>query len=247
MSSPDQQGDSDGHRESTMDFIETAQYNAPSSSSLPGNSSQAPLPYPWHQYRHPNGDIYFYNNQLRLITPDNVRDPEILEYIIDAREDHLQCLAGDPNLHRLPTDYELVVSDVSDTAAVIRMYSRVAGAAYTWTEERGLAMKSREHFWSHVAEYPSHHPDLPPNTEGEFVQSLNNAKLAIASGAVFPFSERQIDQIIARYQYLTAQRTQGRNVTPSLAWLAGAVMPLDAVGRRVGDQDLQALMNGSHF
>jgi hypothetical protein len=71
--------------------------------------------------------------------------------------------------------------------------------------------------------------------------------LAIASGALFPFSERQIDQIIARYQHLTAFRSQGRNITPSLAWLVGAVMPLDAVGRRVDDQNLEALMNGFHL
>ena len=97
------------------------------------------IPYPWRQYQHPNGDIYYYNSQLRLITPDDVRNPEILEYIMDARDDHLQCLAGDPNIHILPSDYELVVSDVSETAAVLRMYSRAAGAAYDWTEERGLA------------------------------------------------------------------------------------------------------------
>ena len=96
------------------------------------------LPDPWGQYVHPNGDIYYYNPQLRLITPDDIRNPEILEYIMDARDDHLQCLAGDPNVHILPSDYELVVSDVSETAAVLRMYSRLAGAAYDWTEERGL-------------------------------------------------------------------------------------------------------------
>ncbi|KAF8887249.1 hypothetical protein CPB84DRAFT_1816638 [Gymnopilus junonius] len=239
MSLSSQQGDSNGQNES-MDFIETAQYNAPS-----GNSSRALLPPPWRQYRHPNGDIYYYNPQLRLITPDNIRDPQIFEYILDAREDHLQCLAGDPNLHRLPSDYELVISDISDTAAVIRMYSRAAGEAYTWTEEQGLIRKTTEHFWSYVAEYPSHHENLPPNTEEEFVQSLSNARQAVISGAVFPFSERQIEQIIARYNYLTGLRSQGRNSTPSLAWLVGAVMPLDAVGRRVDDQDLEALMNGS--
>ena len=177
---------------------------------------------------------------------------------MDAREDHLQCLADDPNLHILPSDYELVVSDVSETAAVLRMYSRSAGAAYDWREERGvcvcvrgdffflkteviscvvfpgLAMKSKEHFWSYVAEYPSHHSQLPFNTETEFIEAIRKgerdiclspattaevfflfllplemeknekkAKVDIQSGVVFAFSEHQIDQIIARYQYLT--------------------------------------------
>ena len=100
--------------------------------------TSASIPYPWRQYEHPNGDIYYYNPQLRLITPEDIPDPVILEYIMDARDDHLQCLEGDPYCDDLPSDYELVVSDVSETAAVLRMYSRRAGAAYDWTEDRGL-------------------------------------------------------------------------------------------------------------
>ena len=100
------------------------------------------IPYPWRQYEHPNGDIYYYNPVLRLITPEDIRNTDTLEYILDARDDHLQCLAGDPDLDLLPPDLELVVSDVSDTAAVLRMYSRRAGAAYDWTEERGLVFFS---------------------------------------------------------------------------------------------------------
>ena len=98
----------------------------------------ATIPYPWCQYEHPNGDIYYYNPELRLITPEDIRNPDILEYIMDARDDHLQCLEADPNRDDLPPDYELVVSDVSETAAVLRMYSRREGAAYDWTDERGL-------------------------------------------------------------------------------------------------------------
>ena len=51
---------------------------------------------------------------------------------MDAREDHLQCLDGDPKRHLFPPDYELlvVVSDVSETAALLGMYSRTAGEAY---------------------------------------------------------------------------------------------------------------------
>ena len=103
----------------------------------------------------------------------------------------------------------------------------------------GLVIKSKEHFWSHVAEYPTHHLRLPPNTEREFVESITNgedfvsslsspflrspyvipplstefsplpsshsikkAKEDIQRGMVFAFTEDQIDQIIARYQYL---------------------------------------------
>ncbi|KAH9482144.1 hypothetical protein JR316_0004239 [Psilocybe cubensis] len=230
----------DSDRPESMDFLETTQYNStPSSSSANrGSNYQTPLPRSWREYRHPNGDIYFYNRELRLITPDNVRDPEMLRYIMDAREDHLQCLAGDPNVHRLPRDYELVISEVNESAAVIRMYSRTAGAAYIWTEEAGLIVKTRENFWSYVAEFPSHHDNLPPGTENEFAQALQDAKVAIGNGAIFPFSERQIDQMIHRYQYLTNLRSRGRNVSPSLAWLIGAVMPLDAVGRVVNNQNL---------
>jgi len=63
-------------------------------------------------------------------------DPLILEYLIDAREEYLQSLGPDTEL-LLPTDYELVISEVSYDAATIRMYSRIARQAYEWTEEQG--------------------------------------------------------------------------------------------------------------
>lgn len=40
----------------------------------------------------------------------------------------------------------------------------------------GLVVKTKENFWSHVAEYPTHHLQLPPNTEREFVESIRNGK-----------------------------------------------------------------------
>ena len=40
----------------------------------------------------------------------------------------------------------------------------------------GLVVKTKERFWSHVAEYPTHHLQLPPNTEREFVESINNGE-----------------------------------------------------------------------
>ncbi|KAF9004279.1 hypothetical protein BDQ17DRAFT_1390274 [Cyathus striatus] len=232
--------------EGTLGFIETARYYASESSSSHSNTRPT-IPYPWRNHNHPNGDVYYYNPELRLITPDDIRNAQVLRYVMEARTDHLQWIVDDPNFRRLPPDWELTVSDVSEDTSVIGMYSRMAGAAFEYTEERGLVIKSKEHFWSHVAEFPSHHVELPPNTEQEFVRSLNNAKAAVANGIIFPFSARQIEQVIGRYQYLKSLQARGSNVTPALAWLMGAVMPMDAVGKTMDDGDLEALMSQLRF
>lgn len=103
----------------------------------PHSSSQAGLPRSWRQYQHPIGDIYFHNHNLHLTTAENVRHPDTLRYILEARDDHIQCVAGDPHRNRLPPDIELVISDVSDATAVIRMYSRMAATVYDYSEETG--------------------------------------------------------------------------------------------------------------
>jgi len=229
-----------------IDFIETAQYNPPNASYPTGSSSQAGLPRAWRQYQHPIGDVYFHNHNLHLTTAENVRHPDTLRYILDARDDHIQCVAGDPHQHRLPPDIELVISEVSDTTAVIRMYSRMAGTVYNYLEETGLRVCQKEEFWSHMAEFPSHHRDLPPNAESNFVQSIRNAKLAVGEGALFCFSEGQIDKIIARYQELVGLRAQGRDVTPSLSWLIGVVMPLEPVSREVGGHNIDHILSATY-
>ena len=192
--------------------------------------SQVPLPDGWNIFRHPNGDDYYYNSGWRLLTPDDVHDPVTLGHITDAREEFLQELQDDPEVYsRLPDDYEVVISDVTASAAVIRMYSRSVGAAYTWTEETGtpvifpypssinylagLEVKPRIEFWTFVSEYPSHHPDLPPDTEAEFILALNNGefvqvfqsaniptpsqpKLQSPMDIFFPFPKRRLTRFL---------------------------------------------------
>ncbi|KIK00550.1 hypothetical protein K443DRAFT_7597 [Laccaria amethystina LaAM-08-1] len=243
MSSPSFYGNG-SHTERTLDFIETTQYYSPQTPAESSDSNVLAIPPRWNRYVHPNGDVYYHNRELRLTTPDNILDPNILGYIMDARVDHLQCIEDDPNLSQLPSDWEMTVADVSDSASVIRMYSREAKAAYLWNEEQGLQLRSKEHFWSLIAEFPSHHNTLPPNAEQEFSSALIAAKTSLAQGNVFPFSERQIDQIIARYESLKAQRANGINTIPALTWLMGVVMPLDAVDRSVFDSlHLEAMMD----
>lgn len=220
-----------------LPFIETIQYHRRGSSSPEGASDALPIPPGWNRYVHPNGDVYFRNHQLRLTTPDNIRQPVILQYVMDAREDHLETIADDPNYARLPPDWELTISDISESTAVIGMYSRQAGRAYEWREHEGrLAIKERQHFWSFVAEYPSHYPSLPPGTEEEFVAVVTQAKFRLRNGEVFPFTEQQIDQITTLYT-----RLKRRHNIPALGWLLGVVMPLESIGSRMNGS-LEALM-----
>jgi len=95
------------------------------------------LPHPWQQYSHPNGDFYFYNREWRVLTTDDVCDSDICRYVGEAVEDLLQNLGDDPNAHLLSNDYEIVVTEAS-ALAPIRLYSRSAGTAFSWTEETGM-------------------------------------------------------------------------------------------------------------
>jgi len=95
------------------------------------------VPHPWQRYTHPNGDIYYYNPILRLITPEDIRDLTMLKFVLDAREDHLQCLRDDSSIDKLPEDWELTLSDVTDSSAVIGMHSRKLGSSYEWAEGKG--------------------------------------------------------------------------------------------------------------
>ncbi|KAG6841220.1 hypothetical protein C0991_000666 [Blastosporella zonata] len=118
--------------ESRMAFIETTRYQRFTTTN---GASSHPVPPGWEQFKHPNSDIYYYHRILRLITPDDIRDTDKLRFVLEAREDHLQCLNG--SVAQLPDDWELVLSDVTDTVAVIGMFSRRVGIEYEWTEERG--------------------------------------------------------------------------------------------------------------
>jgi len=226
MSSPDSTPSDDSVDASRLTFIETAQYSAPDGS---GSSHSLPLPQEWDQHFHPNGDVYYCHRRLRLITPDNIRRPEILRHVLDAREDHLELLAEDPAAARLPPDLEITVRDATDSSAVIGLCSREVKQAFEWNERAGrIAVRPKQHYWAHVAEYPSHHPRLPPGAEHEFVAAVREAKIQMRDGEAFPFTEQQLDQILALYE-----RHRSRNNVPALGWLIGVVMPLESVVNRL--------------
>ena len=39
----------------------------------------------WKAYEHPEGGVYFYNKELRLVTVDNILDPMVLKAVLEHR------------------------------------------------------------------------------------------------------------------------------------------------------------------
>lgn len=218
-----------------MQFMDTATYSRTTSH----RNTNLSVPIGWKRHRHPNGDIYYYNGELRLLTPDDICDPKMLEYVLDAHEDHLKCLDESGSLQQLPDDWELTLTDVTEETAVIGMFSRKEMLAYELIDGGLRPRTSPEYFWSHVAEYPSHHTELPPGSETKFLHALMNAG---TSGISSPFSREKIKQIYAYYQHLKALQQQGANTIPAIGWLIGAVMPVE-VDKSITEQDLQQMFD----
>ncbi|KAF8338457.1 hypothetical protein F5887DRAFT_514281 [Amanita rubescens] len=216
-----------------LDFIDTTRYQRPFEGvAYVCKSGEAYIEAPpdWEVHRHPNGDIYFYNRDLRLITPDDITDSEKLALIMESWDEHMRNMEYDPIGRTLGDDWELMLSDVTETSVVIEVISRNAGRAYKWSDDRGLQLREdKAHYWSHLAEYPSHHLELPPGVEAEFVKKIYSAKTAVKKGCRCPLTAEQIDQVIARYQEYHTTQMQGQNVIPMLTWLMGVVMPLEYI------------------
>ncbi|KAF8632818.1 hypothetical protein AX15_001678 [Amanita polypyramis BW_CC] len=218
---------------SFLDFIQTIRYQRPFEGvAYIGKNGETYIEAPpqWQVYRHPNGDIYFYNPKLRLITPDDVTDNDKLSLVMESWEEHMENMIYDPIGQKLGNDCELILSDVTESSVIIEMISRNAGLAYKWSDDTGVQLwEDKAHYWSLLAEYPSHHKELPPGVEAEFMKRIIFAKGAVDRGLGCPLTSSQIDQVIARYQEYKALQAQGQNMIPMLIWLMGVIMPLECI------------------
>jgi hypothetical protein len=216
-----------------LDWIDSTRYQRPFEGVAylaSDGTAYIEAPDDWEVYRHPNGDIYYYNRKLRLLTPDDITSTKRLSRVMDHYEDHMENMQYDRLGKQMNNDWELILSDATKSSVLIEMISRNTGKACKWTDSRGLELfESKAHYWSILAEYPSHHPRLPPGTEDEFVRTVRGARDAIDSGHHCTLSREQVDKVLDRYQELKDLQAAGQNANPALMWLMGIVMPLEYV------------------
>jgi len=132
---------------------------------------------------------------------------------------------------RMNNDWELILSDATKSSVLIEMICRNTGKAYKWNDSRGIELfDDKAHYWSILAEYPTHHPKIPPGLEDEFVRTVRAARDAVDKGYHCALSREQIDKVLDRYKELKDLQAAGQNAIPALMWLMGVIMPLDYGG-----------------
>ena len=208
-----------------VDFSKTAHFDPPLVSHPTFSQRQAGVSRDWREYQHPIGSTYFYNPTRRILTADNVRDPDILQRVLATYAMHTARIAGDPLAERMPPDVELVVTD----GAVRSIHSRGENLSYHFDDTTGLREAPKAEFWAHMMAFPAHHYDLPRRTESAFAQAVRDARAQTKHGVKFEHTESQINAIMDQYRDFLALREQGLDVTALLSWLIGMVMPLEPV------------------
>ncbi|KAG9014423.1 hypothetical protein FRB90_005292, partial [Tulasnella sp. 427] len=145
-----------------------------------------PLPQPWVEYVHPEGNVYYYSPSVRLLTNADPRRSGLTALFEVALEQISERLHVDSK----PKDYEIYFdhpeSLASSSAAIIRYYVvNYDHKSIFWVEPvdvltdlpgldafeslKQLQLVLRPEFWTHVEQYPCHQPTYDHDAEKELI------------------------------------------------------------------------------
>ncbi|KAJ7486970.1 hypothetical protein FB451DRAFT_1228430 [Mycena latifolia] len=190
------------------------------------------FPDDWDKFVHPNGSIYFYNPDLRLLTTDNVSNSLALRRLLKVHTDHRIWLNNLIQSHRALEDAEMLLFHRDDPAKSfcppsITVASWRRGRAYDYAtnaDQSRAVLKSKSDFWSYVAQYPMHRTHLPPVMESNFLSALAfgaNERIMDEKATTFPFEDTQILRLTQIYFDLKASNVP---LVPALAYHIATVM-----------------------
>jgi hypothetical protein len=139
--------------------------------------------------------VYFYSEELRLLTPDDAKHPKTWMDICRVRKSHVAFLESLGCIRHLPSDWEVIISMHDGPQVGFYSYSerqqfdlpKSEGrliffvGSYIYGLNVSIGMKSlsysvednsKQGFWEHVKRFPMHRHALPPNAEVDFLSVL---------------------------------------------------------------------------
>ncbi|KAH8092501.1 hypothetical protein BXZ70DRAFT_951160 [Cristinia sonorae] len=183
----------------------------------------------WTRYTHINGDVYFYNPTLRIITNSDVEsdDEERVEVegvLEDMFDDDVFASAYADGL--IPEDWEMVVrrcgipgeeEDGWDVYCVSRQNN-----TFIYTTDAEIEVeKNTLRYWTHIEDYPMHLSQLPPSSSSAFLSAMAygaNEMIMENRQSKFPYTDKQIARLTEIYDDLSKTAEKNPAMIPVLAW-----------------------------
>lgn len=178
----------------------------------------------WVAYTHPQGWVYFYHPKIRVVTNDDIRQPEVL----DAVERYIATypfsdLSDDMELlvHHDPQPDEHMFSVLVNHESCMAGYSPKDVKVFKGMDPDHVN-KRRRMYWNYLERHPNHFP-LPPTAEQDardalawfYLDNLKNG-----SRSTVPFSKQECEDMmraISRFSPNSGDSSPGR--TAFFSWL----------------------------
>lgn len=187
------------------------------------------LPKFWTKHVHFSGKVYFHHRRFNLITPNDIREPLILQNIERIRKQEISKFIKVVNPKDLPSCEHVVMLprlDSSDAADIYHV--AIDSRRVLRMDGDNVVEQAKELFWRHLESYPMHNHFLPWDYEVEFLNAITfgaNERIRDFRNTPFPFVDRQCERFLRIYQDLKDRLESTENaVIPAIVWHIARVM-----------------------
>ncbi|OCH94464.1 hypothetical protein OBBRIDRAFT_121303 [Obba rivulosa] len=136
--------------------------------------SKTNLPTGWARYSHFRGHAYFVHHALRLITSDNVEDPELLQTVLRIRKMFLKECEEAGLLQKMPDDWQLVI-DCSEVLPWFVSHKERRIICVDPSRDTDIRReRDRMAYWFELSEFPMHLTETPYGADEDFMTALQD-------------------------------------------------------------------------
>ncbi|KAF9222100.1 hypothetical protein BS17DRAFT_757004 [Gyrodon lividus] len=202
-------------------------YNpSPNSTTSPlGSSGFTTVPSPWTACIHPQGWLYFFHPEFRIIATEDIRDPhaydivmgKIPQYTSEDTESELEFRLYGLSPQHVPLDHLIINhkhSLASHNLQEVQSKNILSLTSHQFS-------RARSNYWQYMRHYPVHMP-TPENALQEAVDALIwyfTDNLVSGASSTVPFSKEECEELLRLLQHSNIYSGPSPSKTVFLAWI----------------------------
>ncbi|KIK96959.1 hypothetical protein PAXRUDRAFT_137302 [Paxillus rubicundulus Ve08.2h10] len=187
--------------------------------------SSTTVPSPWIACIHPQGWMYFFHPEFRVVTTEDIRHPHVLDivmnkipqYTSEDTDGELEFQLCGLSPQPLPFDHMVINHKhalASHKLQEVQNKNMTSLAAHQFS-------RARNHYWQYMSRYPVHMP-MPENAVQEAVDALVwyfTDNLVSGANSTVPFSKGECEELLRLLQHSNIYSGSSPSKTVFLAWI----------------------------